>query len=120
MPTPVGPHRIKFSWTSIQLPSESFWNGVRSSPRGTVIDIFDGEQAPVGNQGRDARGPYLVTPQPSEAFSAKALLPTPDDGLGLSGSPLDLAGGSKRMIPVTVPDVSNGAKPGDHRAYRCA
>jgi len=48
------------------------------SARGTVIDIFDGKQAPVGTQGRDARGPYLVTPQPGEAFSAKALLPAPD------------------------------------------
>jgi len=40
---PVGPHRIKFSWASIQLPSASFWNNARSSPRaGTVIDILDG------------------------------------------------------------------------------
>jgi hypothetical protein len=79
------------------------------SARATVIDIFDGslmaqpgisqagEQAPVGTQGRDAQGPYLVTPQSGEAFSAKPLLPAPDDGLGLSGSPLDLAGGSRRI-----------------------
>src|SRR6476660_5514626 len=32
LPTPVGPHRIKFSCASIQLPSVSFWNSARSRP----------------------------------------------------------------------------------------
>jgi len=33
LPTPVGPHRIKFSCASIQLLSVSFWNSARSRPR---------------------------------------------------------------------------------------
>jgi hypothetical protein len=33
LPIPVGPHRIKFSWASIQPHAASFWNSARSGAR---------------------------------------------------------------------------------------
>jgi hypothetical protein len=66
----------------------------------------------VGTQGRDARGRCLVTPQPGEAFSAKPLLPAPDDGLGLSGSPLDLVGAmalGRQQNDLRPPDMATTA-----------
>ena len=42
-------------------------------------------------QGRDSRRTCLVAPQPSRSFSAKSLLPAPNDRLGLSGLPHDSA-----------------------------
>jgi hypothetical protein len=41
---------------------------------------------------RDSRGPRLVVPQPGNARGAKPLLPAPDHGFGLSGSPHDFGG----------------------------
>src|SRR5438552_10865928 len=34
LPTPVGPHRIRFSCASIHSPPASLWNSARSRPRG--------------------------------------------------------------------------------------
>jgi hypothetical protein len=56
LPTPVGPHRIRFSWASIQAPSA---RRAIEAAGGAVIDVLDGglmaqpgiaqagEQAPV-------------------------------------------------------------------------
>ena len=46
----------------------------------------------LGCQRRDSRGPRLVAPQPGNARGAKPLLPAPDHGFGLSGSPHDFGG----------------------------
>jgi hypothetical protein len=50
---------------------------------------------------------------PARPFGAKPLLPAPDDGLGLSGSPLDLAGAWPSA-------VSERSRPARHASANCS
>ena len=73
-------------------------------------------------QWRDARRSRLVAPQPGSTLGAKPLLPTPDDGLSLSGPPHDLGGavpGGCQQDDLGPPDMLLRAVPvGDNCLQR--